>query len=99
MNQRGGSLGARLGLIDPLPNVYTSRPDLCVGAVFSWGKAPPQAYIGQMLFERSEAELIRYARGGDGSAIAQLLRPEYSAAFHVAFGLLHDVNEAEDASS
>jgi hypothetical protein len=52
-----------------------------------------------MLFERSEAELIRYARGGDGSAIAQLLRPEYSAAFHVAFGLLHDVNEAEDASS
>lgn len=49
-----------------------------------------------MLFERSEAELIRYARGGDGSAFAQLLRPEYSAAFHVAFGLLHDVNEAED---
>jgi DNA-directed RNA polymerase specialized sigma24 family protein len=49
-----------------------------------------------MLFERSEAELIRYARGGDGSAFAQLLRPEYSVAFHVAFGLLHDVNEAED---
>lgn len=50
-----------------------------------------------MLFERSETELIRSSRSGDGSAFAQLLRPEYSAAFRVAYGLLHDVNEAEDA--
>jgi RNA polymerase sigma-70 factor, ECF subfamily len=50
-----------------------------------------------MVFERSEAELIRSARSGDGSAFAQLLRPEYNTAFRVAYGLLHDVNEAEDA--
>jgi len=50
-----------------------------------------------MFFERSEAELIRSARSGDGWAFAQLLRPEYSAAFRVAYGLLHDVAEAEDA--
>lgn len=50
-----------------------------------------------MFFEPSEAELIRHARSGDGSAFAQLLRPEYSAAFRIAYGLLHDVNEAEDA--
>jgi RNA polymerase sigma factor (sigma-70 family) len=50
-----------------------------------------------MLFERSEAELIQSARGGDGSAFAELLRPEYVTAFRVACGLLHDVDEAEDA--
>jgi RNA polymerase sigma factor (sigma-70 family) len=50
-----------------------------------------------MWFERSEAELIRSARSGDGSAFAKLLRPEYTAAFRLAYGLLHDVNEAEDA--
>ena len=50
-----------------------------------------------MLFERSDAELIRDARSGDGSAFAQLLRPEYNAAFRIAYGLLHDVTEAEDA--
>jgi RNA polymerase sigma factor (sigma-70 family) len=57
----------------------------------------PEAYIGQMLFERSEADLIRSARSGDGSAFAELLRPEYTAAFRVAYGLLHNVDEAEDA--
>jgi RNA polymerase sigma factor (sigma-70 family) len=50
-----------------------------------------------MLFERSEADLIRSARDGDGSAFAELLRPEYNAAFRVAYGLLHNVDEAEDA--
>jgi RNA polymerase sigma-70 factor (ECF subfamily) len=50
-----------------------------------------------MLFERSEADLIRAARVGDGSAFAELLRPAYTAAFRVAYGLLHDVDEAEDA--
>jgi RNA polymerase sigma-70 factor (ECF subfamily) len=50
-----------------------------------------------MWLDRSEAELIRSAKSGDGSAFAQLLRPEYNAAFRVAYGLLHDVNEAEDA--
>jgi RNA polymerase sigma-70 factor (ECF subfamily) len=50
-----------------------------------------------MSFERSEADLIRSAREGDGSAFAELLRPEYPAAFRVAYGLLHNVDEAEDA--
>ena len=50
-----------------------------------------------MSFERAEADLIRAARGGDGSAFAELVRPEYSVAFRLAYGLLHDVDEAEDA--
>lgn len=50
-----------------------------------------------MLFEPSEAELIRRAKGGDGPAFAALLRPQYRAAFRVAYGLLHDFDEAEDA--
>ena len=50
-----------------------------------------------MLFQRSEAELLRSARAGDGGAFADLIRPLYNAAFRVAYGLLHDVNEAEDA--
>jgi RNA polymerase sigma factor (sigma-70 family) len=50
-----------------------------------------------MLFERSEAELIRSARDGDGSAFAELLRPQYPAGFKVAYGMLHNVDEAEDA--
>ena len=56
-----------------------------------------EPYIGQMLFERSEADLMRSARGGDGSAFAELIRPEYGSAFRVAYALLHDVDEAEDA--
>lgn len=56
-----------------------------------------EPYIEQMLFERSESELLRSARDGDGSAFAELLRPQYQAAFRVAYGLLHDVDEAEDA--
>ena len=50
-----------------------------------------------MLFVRSELELIRSARNGDGGAFAELLRPEYKIAFQVAYGLLHNVDEAEDA--
>lgn len=50
-----------------------------------------------MPFVHSEAELIRAAREGDGSAFAELLRPQYQAAFRVAYGLLHDIDEAEDA--
>jgi RNA polymerase sigma-70 factor, ECF subfamily len=49
-----------------------------------------------MLFQRSEAELIRSARNGDGSAFAELIRPQYPAAFRVAYGLLQDAGEAED---
>lgn len=54
-------------------------------------------YMGQMLFERSEAELIRSARKGDGAAFADLIRPHYVAAFRVAHGMLHNSEEAEDA--
>jgi RNA polymerase sigma-70 factor (ECF subfamily) len=49
------------------------------------------------MFKPSEGELIRSARGGDGTAFAELIEPHYAAAFRVAYGLLHDVNEAEDA--
>lgn len=50
-----------------------------------------------MLFQRSEEDLIRSARGGDRAAFAELLRPEYRAAYRLAYGLLQDVDEAEDA--
>lgn len=50
-----------------------------------------------MTFRRDEAELIRDARKGDGIAFAELIRPHYDAAFRLAYGLLHDTNEAEDA--
>lgn len=49
------------------------------------------------LLSHSEAQLIQAARSGDGAAFAELLRPHYQAAFRVAYGLLHDSTEAEDA--
>lgn len=49
------------------------------------------------LFSDTEAELIQAARRGDGAAFAELLRPHYQPAFRVAYGLLHDSSEAEDA--
>ena len=49
------------------------------------------------MFEASEFELIRRAKDGDGSAFAELLRPQFRAAFRVAYGLLHNIDEAEDA--
>jgi RNA polymerase sigma-70 factor, ECF subfamily len=53
--------------------------------------------MGQMLFDRSEAELIELAMKGDGAAFADLIRPHYSSAFRLAYGMLHDSEEAEDA--
>jgi RNA polymerase sigma-70 factor, ECF subfamily len=50
-----------------------------------------------MLFERSEAELVQSARKGDGAGFAELIRPHYPAAFRMAYGMLHDRQEAEDA--
>ena len=50
-----------------------------------------------MFQQRSEEDLIRSARDGDGAAFADLLRPLYSSAFRVALALLHDRGEAEDA--
>jgi RNA polymerase sigma-70 factor (ECF subfamily) len=49
------------------------------------------------LFVHTEADLIQAARTGDGAAFAELLRPLYQTAFRVAYGLLHDIDEAEDA--
>src|SRR5712664_2809225 len=50
-----------------------------------------------MFQQKSEEDLIRSARDGDGAAFADLLRPLYSSAFRVALALLHDRSEAEDA--
>lgn len=48
------------------------------------------------MYPESEFELIRLAKGGDGTAFAELLRPLYLEAFRLAYGFLHDVDEAED---
>lgn len=53
--------------------------------------------MGQVMFVHTEADLIQAAREGDGSAFAELVRPQYQAAFRLAYGMLHDVDEAEDA--
>jgi RNA polymerase sigma-70 factor, ECF subfamily len=53
--------------------------------------------MGQVMFVHNEADLIEAARAGDGSAFAELVRPHYHPAFRLAFGLLHDADEAEDA--
>jgi RNA polymerase sigma-70 factor (ECF subfamily) len=50
-----------------------------------------------MFHHRSEEDLIRSARDGDGIAFADLMQPLYATAFRVAFALLHDSGEAEDA--
>jgi RNA polymerase sigma-70 factor (ECF subfamily) len=50
-----------------------------------------------MLFQKTEADLVRSARAGDRVAFADLLQPEYRTALRLAYGLLQDVDEAEDA--
>jgi len=50
-----------------------------------------------MIFQHGEAELLQSARAGDRTAFAELLRSEYRHAFRLAYGLLQDVEEAEDA--
>jgi len=50
-----------------------------------------------MLFQHTEVDLIRSARAGDRGAFAELLRPEYRTAYRLAYGLLQDADEAEDA--
>jgi RNA polymerase sigma-70 factor (ECF subfamily) len=50
-----------------------------------------------MLFQQTEIDLIRAARAGDRAAFADFLRPDYRTAFRLAYGLLGDVDEAEDA--
>src|SRR5215470_15308196 len=64
--------------------------------------ASVRAYIGRdrmdgAVFSADESELIDAARRGDGVAFADLLGPHYGSAFKVAYGLLHDASEAEDA--
>jgi DNA-directed RNA polymerase specialized sigma24 family protein len=51
-----------------------------------------------MLFQRAESDLVQSARTGDGAAFADLLQREYSTALRLAYGLLQDVDEAEDAA-
>jgi RNA polymerase sigma-70 factor (ECF subfamily) len=50
-----------------------------------------------MLFQQTDLDLIHSAQTGDRAAFADLLRPEYHTAFRLAYGLLQDVDEAEDA--
>jgi len=50
-----------------------------------------------MLFQHSDFDLVTAARAGDRAAFAELLKPEYRAAFRLAYGMLQDVGEAEDA--
>ena len=50
-----------------------------------------------MFHQHGEAELLQSARAGDRAAFAELLRPEYRQAFRLAYGLVQDVEEAEDA--
>src|SRR5690348_204071 len=45
----------------------------------------------------TEDDLVTAAQSGDRGAFADLLRPEYRSAFRLAFGLLQDAYEAEDA--
>jgi len=67
-------------------------------AAWTFGAKPPAtAYTQQMFLPRSEEDLIRAARDGDGIAFADLMRPLYATAFRVAFAVLHDSGEAEDA--
>jgi RNA polymerase sigma-70 factor, ECF subfamily len=50
-----------------------------------------------MLFQRTEEELVQSAKAGDRAAFAELLRPDYRSAVRLAYGLLQDLDEAEDA--
>jgi RNA polymerase sigma factor (sigma-70 family) len=50
-----------------------------------------------MLFQQTDAELVRLATAGDRAAFADLLQPEYRTGLRLAYGLLQDVDEAEDA--
>jgi RNA polymerase sigma-70 factor (ECF subfamily) len=47
--------------------------------------------------ESPDAALIRAARAGDGAAFAALLKPQYPVAFRLAYGLLHNSDDAQDA--
>lgn len=49
------------------------------------------------MFQDSAVDLIHSAQAGDRVAFAELLRPEYRTALRLAYGLLQDVEEAEDA--
>lgn len=50
-----------------------------------------------MWLGRSQQELVKAALEGDGGAFDELLAPDYRSAFRVAYGLLQDIDEAEDA--
>jgi len=49
-----------------------------------------------MLSASSEIDLIHRAKNGDAAAFAELLRAIYLVAFRLAYGLVHDIDEAED---
>ena len=50
-----------------------------------------------MSIDRAQSALVERARRGDGAAFADLIQPVYRRAVRLAFALLHDLDEAEDA--
>jgi len=47
--------------------------------------------------EPTASDLVSAAQTGDRVAFAELLRPEYRSAYRLAYGLLQDADDAEDA--
>jgi RNA polymerase sigma-70 factor (ECF subfamily) len=45
----------------------------------------------------SQPYLVQAAKAGDSTAFERLLRPEYRNAYRLAYAMLHDTQEAEDA--
>lgn len=50
-----------------------------------------------MSVDHAQSDLVVRARRGDGAAFADLIQPEYRGATRLAYALLHNLDEAEDA--
>lgn len=50
-----------------------------------------------MSLDSAQSDLVQRARRGDGAAFADLVQPEYRGAVRLAYALLHNLDEAEDA--
>jgi RNA polymerase sigma-70 factor, ECF subfamily len=50
-----------------------------------------------VLIHPNESDLVQAAQTGDRVAFAELLRPDYASAYRLAYAILQDAGEAEDA--